>query len=103
MSHSMPIPADKPEIAVCTAWAGEMLGNHVLYMDAGSGAQVPISASMINAVSSKTDIPLFVGGGITTPEKVNENCRAGANIIVVGNAIERDPALIRDLSQAVIR
>ena len=100
MSHSMPIPADKPEIALCTAWAGEMLGNHVIYMDAGSGAKNPIRAEMIQRVSSSIDIPLFVGGGISTPEKVYENCKAGANIIVVGNAIERDPLLIRELSMA---
>ena len=100
MSHSMPIPADKPEIALCTAWAGEMLGNHVIYMDAGSGAKNPISKEMIHKVSSNLLIPLIVGGGISTPQKVYENCKAGANIIVVGNAIERDPLLIKDLAQA---
>ncbi len=100
MSHSMPIPANKPEIALCTAWAGEMQGKQVIYMDAGSGAQTPISAEMIRKVSANIDIPLFVGGGICTPEKVHENCVAGANIIVVGNAIERDPMLIKDLAQA---
>ena len=103
MSHSMPIPADKPEIAVCTAWAGEMLGNHVIYMDAGSGARNPISTDMITKVSANIDIPLFIGGGISTPEKVYENCMAGANILVVGNAIERDPMLIKDLAQATKR
>ena len=100
MSHSMPVPADKPEIAICTAWAGEMLGNQVIYLDAGSGARNPISADMISKVSANLDIPLFIGGGISTPEKVYENCKAGANIIVVGNAIERDPMLIKDLAQA---
>jgi putative glycerol-1-phosphate prenyltransferase len=100
MSHSMPIPANKPEIALCTAWAGEMQGNHVIYMDAGSGAKNSISTGMIKKVSENIDIPLFIGGGISTPEKVRENCRAGANIIVVGNAIERDPMLIKDLAQA---
>ncbi len=100
MSNSMPIPADKPEIALCTAWAGELQGNHVIYMDAGSGARNPISTDMITKVSSHIDIPLFVGGGISTPQKVYDNCKAGANIIVVGNAIERDPLLIKDLAQA---
>jgi putative glycerol-1-phosphate prenyltransferase len=55
---------------------------------------------MIHTVSSHIDIPLFIGGGIHTPEKVYENCKAGATIVVVGNAIERDPMLIRDLAQA---
>ena len=100
MSHSMPIPADKPEIAVCTAWAGEMLGNKVIYLDAGSGAKHPVPAEMIQKVSMNIEVPLFVGGGISTPEKVKENCKAGANLIVVGNAIERDPLLIKDLAAA---
>ena len=100
MSGSMPIPADKPEIALCTAWAGELQGKHIIYLDAGSGARRPVSVEMISKVSSHIDIPLVVGGGISTPEKVYENCRAGANLIVAGNAIERDPLLIRDMAQA---
>ena len=56
---------------------------------------------MIAAVSSHTAIPLIIGGGITTAEKAYENCKAGADIIVVGNAIEKDPALIKEISQAI--
>ena len=100
MSHAQPIPADKPEIALCTAWAAELQGKHIIYMDAGSGARRPVSEEMISKVSSHTDIPLLVGGGILTAEKVYANCIAGANLIVVGNAIERDPLLIRDMAQA---
>ncbi len=81
--------------------AGEMLGLKLLYMDAGSGARKPIPAAMIAAVSSHTAIPLIIGGGITTAEKAYENCKAGADIIVVGNAIEKDPALIKEISQAI--
>ena len=100
MSNSAPIPANKPEIALCTAWAAELQGKHIIYMDAGSGAKNPVSEEMIQKVSSHIDIPLFVGGGIHAPEKVYANCKAGANIVVVGNAIEQDPLLIKDLSQA---
>ncbi|MGZ3753044.1 MAG: phosphoglycerol geranylgeranyltransferase [Mucilaginibacter sp.] len=100
MSNAAPIPANKAEIALCTAWAGELQGKHVIYMDAGSGARNPVSEDMIHKVSSHIDIPLIVGGGILTPEKVYANCKAGANIVVVGNAIERDPLLIRDMAQA---
>jgi len=101
MSHSAPIPHDKDDIAICTAMAGEMQGKHVLYMDAGSGAKRPISESMIQRVSSSTSIPLIVGGGITEPEKAYLNCQAGADIIVVGNAIEKDPTLIVEISAAI--
>lgn len=100
MSNTMPIPADKPEIALCTAWAGELQGKHIIYLDAGSGARRPISEEMIQKVSSHLEIPLIIGGGIQSPEKVYQNCKAGANLIVVGNAIERDPLLIKDMAQA---
>jgi phosphoglycerol geranylgeranyltransferase len=101
MSGSAPIPADKPDVALCTAWAGELQGKHIIYMDAGSGAARPVSTEMIRKVSSHISIPLVVGGGISTPEKAYEQCKAGANIVVVGNAIEKDPMLIRDLAAAV--
>jgi putative glycerol-1-phosphate prenyltransferase len=101
ISNANPIPSDKNEIALCTALAGEMLGLKLLYMDAGSGAKHPIKESMIQAVSSHTQIPLIVGGGILHPEKAYTNCKAGADMIVVGNAIEKDPGLINDICQAV--
>jgi putative glycerol-1-phosphate prenyltransferase len=101
ISNASPIPADKHEIAVCTAMAGEMLGMKLIYMDAGSGAKRPIHESMIRAVSEQVSIPIVVGGGITDPEKAYRNCVAGADMIVVGNAIEKDPSLIREISAAV--
>ena len=101
ISNAAPLPSDKNEIAMCTAMAGEMLGMKLIYMDAGSGAKRAISESMIQKVSSCIDIPLIIGGGITTPEKAYLNCKAGADIIVVGNAIEKDPGLIKDISAAI--
>jgi putative glycerol-1-phosphate prenyltransferase len=101
MSHSAPIPHDKDDIALCTAMAGEMQGKHVLYLDAGSGAKQPISESMIRKIASNTQIPLIVGGGITDPEKAYLNCKAGADVIVVGNAIEKDSSLIKQIANAV--
>lgn len=101
MSNTSPIPANKEDIALCTALAGEMLGLKQIYMDAGSGAKNPISESMINTVSGGINIPLIVGGGISTPEKAAANAKAGADVIVVGNAIEKDPQLIKDMAMAV--
>lgn len=101
MSNTTPIPANKDDIALCTAMAGELLGMKMIYMDAGSGAKNPISSSMIDAVSSAIDIPLIVGGGIRTPEKAYENVKAGADVIVVGDAIEKDPQLILEMAAAV--
>ncbi len=101
MSNSVPIPSDKVDIACCTAMAGEMLGLKLIFMDGGSGALNPISQAMIRGVSSSISIPLIVGGGIRTPELAATNCKAGADIIVVGNAIEKDAGLITEISQAI--
>jgi phosphoglycerol geranylgeranyltransferase len=101
ISNTQPIPGNKGDIAMCTALAGEMLGLRLIYMDAGSGAKTPISESMIELVSSAIQIPLIVGGGIRTPEKAAANARAGADVIVVGNAVEKDPSLITEMAAAV--
>ncbi|MEN9459087.1 MAG: hypothetical protein RL135_1692 [Bacteroidota bacterium] len=101
MSNTTPLPSDKNNIASCTALAGEMLGLKVIYMDAGSGAQNPISTSMIAEVKSQINGPLFIGGGIRTPEQAIATCKAGADIVVVGNAIEKDPLLVEKLTQAI--
>ena len=101
MSNTQPIPASKDDVALVTAVAGEMLGLKLMYMDAGSGAQNPVSESMIQTVSGGLDIPLIVGGGIRTPEKALANAKAGADVIVVGNAIEKDPNLIIEMAEAV--
>lgn len=101
MSNTMPIPNDKVDITVCTAMAGEMLGLKLLYLEAGSGAQNSVPASMVKEVKANTSIPLIVGGGIRTPEKAQEMVQSGADILVVGNAFEKDPLLVAELSAAV--
>lgn len=101
MSNTNPIPFDKDDIAMCTAMAGEMLGMKLIYMDAGSGALNAISQNMIKKVSSNISIPLIIGGGINTPQKAILACKAGADIIVVGNAIEKDSSLIKKIAKAV--
>jgi phosphoglycerol geranylgeranyltransferase len=101
MSNSTPIPADKDDIAVCTAIAGEMLGLKLIYMDAGSGAVIPVSEKMIAKVKQNISIPLIVGGGIRTPEQAHDVCCAGADIVVVGNAIEENIRLIENIADAI--
>ena len=98
MSNTIPIPSNKTDIAASTAMAAEMLGLKMIFMDAGSGALRPVTAEMIAAVRSQVSIPLIVGGGIRTPEKVMENLAAGADVIVVGNAFENDPTLMMEMA-----
>ena len=101
MSNTVPIPREKNAIATSTAIAGQYLGMKLIYMDGGSGAEQPITSDMIKQVSNFIDIPLIIGGGICNAKKAIENCKAGADLIVVGNAIEKDPSLILDISQAI--
>mgnify|MGYP001250160657 CR=1 FL=1 len=101
MSNTTPIPHEKNEVATCTAMAGEMLGLKLIFMDGGSGAMNPISEKMIKNTSSAINIPLIIGGGINSGEKAYANCKAGADIIVVGDAIEKDEALIAEITTAI--
>jgi len=101
ISNASPVPSDKNEIAMCTAMAGEMLGMKLIYMDSGSGAKRSISETMIESVAKSISSPLIIGGGISDPEKAYLNCKAGADVIVVGNAIEKDASLIKQMSDAV--
>jgi len=101
ISNATPLPANKTEIAICTAMAGEMLGMKIIFMDAGSGAISPVSEEMISAVSQNIAVPLFVGGGIKTPEKAWRNAQAGADVIIIGNAIEKDASLIKEMAAAI--
>jgi phosphoglycerol geranylgeranyltransferase len=101
ISNATPIPSDKADIAMCTAMAGEMLGMKLIYMDAGSGARKAISEEMITTVSRHIEVPLIVGGGIRDAEKAYLNCKAGADVIVIGNAIEKDASLIAEMAAAI--
>lgn len=101
VSNTTPIPYDKPAIAACTAMAGEMLGLKLMYMDGGSGAQQPIGRKMIAAVRKMVNAPIIVGGGINTAQKAVEALSAGADVIVVGNGIEKDPNLLVEISEKI--
>ncbi len=101
ITQTVPIPNDKPDIAVATALAGEMLGMKAIYLEAGSGAINTVSQAMIKAVKENISVPLIVGGGIRSSEQAEEICKAGADIIVVGNVLEKEPELLLEISLAV--
>ncbi len=98
ISNTQPIPRNKPEICACTAMASEMLGHQMLYIDAGSGADLPIPSEIISAVSRSVDIPLVVGGGIKTKEAVKTALESGADVIVVGTQLEKRPEFVEQLA-----
>ena len=101
ISNTNPIPEDKYSLAACTAMAGEMLGLKTIYMDAGSGAERNINPKMIATVRKAVNVPLIVGGGIDSSRKAIESLEAGADMIVIGNALEKDPTLLNEIAEKI--
>lgn len=102
ISNTQPIPHDKKDIAIATAMAGEQLGLKLIYLEAGSGAQTPIDPQMIQAVRNAIKLPIIVGGGLRNSQAINNAYQAGADIVVVGTAIENDPNTLLKLKNKVI-
>lgn len=97
ISQTIPIPRDKEDLAVATALAGKFLGLPLFYLDAGSGASLPVPSKMIRAVRKSTGSPLIVGGGINSVSKARNAWEAGADLVVIGNAAEKNPGLIAEV------
>jgi phosphoglycerol geranylgeranyltransferase len=101
ISNTTPIPEDKYSLAACTAMAGEMLGLQLIYLDAGSGAEREISPRMISTVRKAVNTPVIVGGGINTAAKALHAFEAGADLIVIGNVLEKNPETLNEISDKV--
>lgn len=102
ISNTQPIPRNKPEIAACTAMAGELLGLKLFYLEGGSGATLEVPSTTIAATRKAVDAPIIVGGGIDSIEKAKTAFDAGADIIVVGTAIENNPAFVSELGRLAL-
>lgn len=99
VTQTQPIPANEIDTIVDTAIAAELMGKQVVYLEAGSGAKVPISSEIIAAVRSHISIPIIVGGGIRTPQAMQVAYEAGADIVVIGNHFEQHPEQLREFVQ----
>ncbi len=102
ISNTKPIPRNKTSIAVATAIAGEFLGQKAIYLEAGSGAQLRVPDKMINSVKQSINIPLIVGGGIRSAEEMKKVFQAGADLVVIGNALEDNTDLLSELIQTLV-
>ena len=91
ISQTTPIPNSKPTLVKATVLAGQMMGMNFFFLDAGSGSKNPVSSEVIQAVKEVVSHPVIVGGGIDSLEKLKEAFLAGADLLVLGNSIEKDP------------
>jgi phosphoglycerol geranylgeranyltransferase len=89
VGRAVPIPYNKPELAVAHALAGQYLGMHFVYLEAGSGARNPVPQHMIRVVKNEISVPLIVGGGIRSGQQALDAASAGADVIVTGNLVEK--------------
>jgi len=101
MSNTNPIPYNKIDIAVATALAGEQLGLHAIYLEAGSGASKTVSTEMITEVKHNINIPLIVGGGIKSNNQLIEVLNAGADMVVIGTASETNPKQVAEFARII--
>jgi len=100
ISGCSPVPHDKPEIAASTALAGELQGHQLIFLDCGSGALHTLNPETVKTVKKWTNLPIICGGGIDTAAKAKILWDAEADLIVVGNAIEKSVALVEAIARA---
>jgi len=101
MSTTKAIPRCKYNIALSTAMAGELLGLQIVYLEAGSGAELSVPDEMIKIIRNELSIPIIVGGGIKTLDSLQKAYDAGADLVVIGNAFETEPNKIQDFVEFV--
>lgn len=90
ISKTDALPEINSNFILQTAQAGEMLGHKLIYLEAGSGADKPISEKIINLVAQNISIPLIVGGGIKLLSEIENAYCFGADLVVIGTAFEND-------------
>ncbi len=103
VTKTQPLKVNNIIKIINTAVAGELFGFKTIYLEAGSGAKANIQSKIIKQVKKKITVPLWVGGGIDTTEKARQAIKSGADIIVIGNALEKDIFLIKKLSSLFIK
>ena len=90
ISKTKPLPKTNSEYIAQTAKAGELIGNKILYLEAGSGALNAVPEEIIKEVSNRISVPLIVGGGIRSKNQIDAAYSAGADLVVIGTAFEND-------------
>ena len=97
VSKTKSISQTNDALLLKTALAGQFSGKRLLYLEAGSGAKTPVSSEVIRGIKSELTIPLIVGGGIRNRQQLNNAYDAGADMVVIGTAFEKDPSFFDEL------
>lgn len=97
VSQTTPIKQNNTNLIAATALAGQLLGHQLIYLEAGSGAKVPVSNTIIQLIKSKTQLPIVVGGGIRNIATIQQMQQMGVNLIVIGTAFEENPSFFEVL------
>lgn len=97
VSNTKPISQANLELILNTALAGEFSGKKLIYLEAGSGARVPVDENIITLLKKELDIPLIVGGGIRSKQQLENALNAGADLVVIGTAFENDTTFFEEL------
>ncbi|MEJ2354620.1 MAG: geranylgeranylglyceryl/heptaprenylglyceryl phosphate synthase [candidate division WOR-3 bacterium] len=94
VSGTKPILQNNIDKVRNAAYAAQLLGMKMVYLECGSGARYTVKEDLIREVRKNIDIPLVVGGGIKNKKEIESKHRAGADIVGVGNALEKDPTIL---------
>ncbi|MBK9285413.1 MAG: phosphoglycerol geranylgeranyltransferase [Sphingobacteriaceae bacterium] len=100
VTKTNPLKNNQINLIKNTCIAGELLGFKAIYLEAGSGAKNTIKAQTIKKIKKNINIPLIVGGGISSFNSAKQIIKAGANLVVVGNALEKNSNLIIEIGKA---
>ncbi|HJS00472.1 MAG TPA: geranylgeranylglyceryl/heptaprenylglyceryl phosphate synthase [Flavobacterium sp.] len=90
VSQTKPLDRNNLDLVLATAQAGELLGNKLIYLEAGSGALQAVPLEMVENVAKNIQIPLIVGGGIVDLQGIQNAYQSGADLVVIGTAFEKD-------------
>lgn len=99
VTETKPIPRIDIQSIVDTTSAGQLLGMKLIYLEAGSGAETPLTTEIISQVKEVSQVPLIVGGGIRTKEKLESAYKSGADLVVIGTAFEKDESFFEQLKK----
>lgn len=97
VTKTRPMSRDNINQVVDTAFAGQLLGQKLIYLEAGSGATHPVSLDMISEVKKVLEIPLIVGGGIRSKQQIDDAFNSGADLVVIGTAFEENESFFSEI------